>query len=276
MADKPDWFKMDPAKFLQDSLVDAMSTAELGCAIRLLCRQWIDGWIPDDLDLLARLCRVDRSAMDAHWVILQMFFPEVEPGKRANRFMWVEREVVQAAMKKRQDDGREAVNRRWEAIRKQKDTNRSPIPHPIQESDTDKEKETDTPPTPPRGKGRKRPGVVVEKFHPAVQGISQHLAKIWPRTQPEGEKINMDGPLLRSRLHGLITKSNVSPDLLTRAAEIYLAHPKKRYRAPQFFFGPGGGDDVANPWLPYVQQAMSTPTPQPAPLPLEEAPCPNA
>jgi hypothetical protein len=39
---KPDWFKMDAAKFLSDAQVDAMTTLELGACLRLLCRQWLD------------------------------------------------------------------------------------------------------------------------------------------------------------------------------------------------------------------------------------------
>ena len=52
---KPEWFKVDAAKFLSDARVDAMSTQELGACFRLLCRQWLDGAIPDaaQVDLLA-------------------------------------------------------------------------------------------------------------------------------------------------------------------------------------------------------------------------------
>ena len=63
MADKPDWFKLYPSRFLQDGIVDQMTTEELGCCVRLMCRQWLDGSIPDDLDRLARICRVDGSGM---------------------------------------------------------------------------------------------------------------------------------------------------------------------------------------------------------------------
>ncbi len=89
---KPEWFRMDPAKFLSDAQVDAMSTVELGACFRLLCRQWIDGHIPDDQRALGRLCRLDTTAIGEAWETLCQFFPILEPGKRANRFMWVERE----------------------------------------------------------------------------------------------------------------------------------------------------------------------------------------
>ena len=117
MAEKPPWFKMDPAKFLQDSIVDGMTTLELGASFRLLCRQWIDGYVPDDLDRLARLCRVDRSSMGDLWVTLCHFFPEVETGKRANRFMWIEREIVVSEMGKKSSAGRDSANRRWDKVK---------------------------------------------------------------------------------------------------------------------------------------------------------------
>ena len=60
---KPEWFKMNPAKFFSDAQVDVMSTLELGACFRLLSRQWIDGHVPDDLRLLARLCRLDDVSM---------------------------------------------------------------------------------------------------------------------------------------------------------------------------------------------------------------------
>ena len=151
MADKPDWFKMDPSKFMQDCIVETMTTLELGMTFRLLCRQWIDGFIPDDQATLARLCRVDRSAMGEAWEILCKFFPEIEPGKRANRFMWVERETVLSAMKKREEDGRASVLKRWDAIRDPKETHRPPIADLIQDKDKDKDKdkEVSSPSAPP-------------------------------------------------------------------------------------------------------------------------------
>jgi uncharacterized protein YdaU (DUF1376 family) len=132
---KPDWFKMDPAKFLCDAQVDVMSTLELGACFRLMCRQWIDGFIPDDLRLLARLCRLDDTAMGEAWVTLSRFFPVVEAGKRANRFMWIEREKVVADLEKRSDEGTKAARKRWDDVKTRRDAapNGSPIPNPMQD-----------------------------------------------------------------------------------------------------------------------------------------------
>jgi uncharacterized protein YdaU (DUF1376 family) len=136
---KPEWFKVDPAKFLSDAQVDVMSTLELGACFRLLCRQWLDGYIPDDPRLLARLCRLDASSMGEAWVTIEPFFPAIEPAKRANRFMWIEREKVIAALERKSDEGTRAAHKRWNEARKiptqavHAIPNGSPIPDPMQD-----------------------------------------------------------------------------------------------------------------------------------------------
>ena len=136
---KPEWFKIDATKFLADAQVDAMSTVELGACFRLLCRQWIDGSIPDDLHLLGRLCRLDATSMGEAWITLSPFFPVLESGKRANRFMWIEREKVTAALEHKSDEGTRAARKRWDDARKNPSQpvdaapNRLPMPHPMQD-----------------------------------------------------------------------------------------------------------------------------------------------
>jgi uncharacterized protein YdaU (DUF1376 family) len=136
---KPEWFKLDPAKFLSDAQVDVMSTLELGACFRLLCRQWLDGHISDDPRLLARLCRLDAPSMGEAWLTLEPFFPPIEPGKRANRFMWIEREKVIAALEHKSDEGTRAARKRWHEARKNRSQavdatpNGSPIPDAMQD-----------------------------------------------------------------------------------------------------------------------------------------------
>lgn len=126
---KPEWFKVDPAKFLTDSQVDAMTTEELGACFRLLCRQWIDGDIPGDLPTLGRLCRLDATRMGEAWVTLCHFFPALENGKRANKFMFLERIKVLSELQHKSDEGTRAANKRWDEVRKNKDG--SPMPNPL-------------------------------------------------------------------------------------------------------------------------------------------------
>jgi uncharacterized protein YdaU (DUF1376 family) len=160
---KPEWFKVDAAKFLSDAQVDAMSTVELGACFRLLCRQWIDGTIPDNLHLLARLCRLDADAMGEAWVTLETFFPAVGPEKRANRFMWIEREKVIADLERKSDEGTRWARKRWEDAKKARDTepialpNGSPIADPMQDQTrADQSRDTASPSAPSRSKSSKR------------------------------------------------------------------------------------------------------------------------
>ena len=136
---KPEWFKVDPAKFLSDAMIDAMSTLELGACFRLLCRQWLDGYIPDDPGLLARLCRLDATTMNEAWLILEPFFPTIEPRKRANRYMWISREKVVADLERKSDEGTRAARKRWHEARKNRHQavdatpNGSPMPDAMQD-----------------------------------------------------------------------------------------------------------------------------------------------
>jgi len=146
VAQKPPWFRIDAAQFLSDTLVDAMSTVELGACFRLLLRQWMDGYIPDDPTLLARLCRLDEAATVEAWVILSRFFPVVESGKRANRFMWIEREKVSADLERRSDEGTRAARKRWDEVKNKRNAvpiagaNGSPMPMPLQEESREEKK----------------------------------------------------------------------------------------------------------------------------------------
>jgi uncharacterized protein YdaU (DUF1376 family) len=115
--EKPEWFKLNPAKFLSDKVVDAMSAEELGACFRLLCRQWIDGDVPDDLVLLARHCRLSEEEMRQAWPILSGFFPVVGPGKRANPFMWIEREKVIEDLERLSDEGTRRARKRWDDVK---------------------------------------------------------------------------------------------------------------------------------------------------------------
>ena len=129
---KPEWFKFDPAKFLSDARVDAMTTLELGACMRLLCRQWLDESLPDDLHLLARLCRLDAETMAQAWVTLEPFFPPIAGGKRANRFMFQQRATVIAELERRSSEGARAARKRWDDVQKvasQQDG--SPMQHPM-------------------------------------------------------------------------------------------------------------------------------------------------
>lgn len=130
---KPFWFPIDPAAFLSDSLVDQMTTLELGACFRLLCRQWIDGDLPDDQEQLRRLARLSKDEMSEAWAVISKFFPVLSKGKRANRYANERRKEVESALSKRHDAAIKANEKRWSAdptairIGSESDPNRTPI-----------------------------------------------------------------------------------------------------------------------------------------------------
>lgn len=249
MQDKPDWFKLHPAAFLQDSVIDAMSSEELGATIRLLCRQWMDGHIPDDTNLLGRLCRMNREAIEAYRPMMELFFPLVGEGQRANRYMWVERETVTAAMQKKRDDGRDAVNRRWSAIRDLEATNRSPIPDLIQEQEEEKkEKKKKNTPLPPKGakppKEKKQPQWATA-YPEAVVSATAEILSFWPQSgkghhQPNSTQDvpNTSAALLAGRLAEI--EKTADMDVCVEIARSFVSgwqEGKNWLKAAQYFFG---------------------------------------
>jgi len=112
---KPDWFKMNPRKFLMDSKVDCMTNEELGATFRLLCRQWIDGYLPDDLTTLCRMARAtDRNGGigSVMGVVLEMF-PKFPDGTLRNAYMEAARVEVLQSMAAKSKAGKASAEQRW-------------------------------------------------------------------------------------------------------------------------------------------------------------------
>ena len=231
MADKPDWFKLYPSRFLQDGIIDQMTTEELGCCVRLMCRQWLDGSIPDDLDRLARICRLDRSGMGQAWVTLCQFFPPLSEGTRANRFMFIERELVSRKMEDKSRKGLEAATKRWDEVRKNKDGSPMPNPlgNPMQDTDTDTEKKK-TPPT--------KVGLSVEEdvWH-------SRLRSSWPKNQYDGNAAPYAPPKETSRLYMKHRKEGKTGEEIAWCGHIYAQRMQttRRYLVSlATFLGPQG------------------------------------
>ena len=186
--ESPYWFKIDPAKFLSDSLISAMNAVEFGATWRLLLHQWNDGYITDNLAILARLCRLTLPEMEAAWPMVSEFFPEIEPGKRANRFMYSERAVLVAEFERKKAAGREAIAKRWPKKDAAKSNeNRSaigdltkPDTNPIQELETELDKEQVQKPS--RAKAaRATKSAVADERHTAFKGA---IKTYWDSKNP--------------------------------------------------------------------------------------------
>lgn len=67
-------FQFYPKDFLADSKQAAMSATAVGCYIRLLCYCWIDGSLPSDTLMIARMSGYKGRQWASIWVQLEVCF----------------------------------------------------------------------------------------------------------------------------------------------------------------------------------------------------------
>lgn len=100
MANKPPAFQL----YAQDWFVGTshLTLEEQGAYLRLLCRQWVDGPLPNDSRALARMVSAKQRLFDTViWPALSPFFPTLDTGRLANPRLEKER-VKQEAYRARQ------------------------------------------------------------------------------------------------------------------------------------------------------------------------------
>ena len=111
---KPFWYKMYPAQFLSDRNIDSMTATELGAFTRLINRQFIDGYLPDDKKLIGRLARLNPEELEEAWGMLDSMFPVISKGVRANRFNKQMRDEAINEHNRRSIKTKQAVDKRWD------------------------------------------------------------------------------------------------------------------------------------------------------------------
>lgn len=261
-SQKPSWFKMDPSKFLADVAVDSMTTTELGACFRLLCRQWIDGDLPSDIEQLARLARLDKTEMRDAWGTLCAFFPEIEGGRRANRHMWKERAEIVNEMEMRSSRCSKAARDRWDQVRKTSDASgnassmREAMRGAMQEENKKKKKKEKVAvqdAAPEAGaKVRKTKETLLADYSPGVREVISGLADIWPKVRPKDRSVvRVSQAAWAARLDAILEEHpSIPPECLLDGAKIYLGEEPEMPKAPQYFFG------VEGPWLAYARMAF--------------------
>lgn len=103
-------FQFYPKDFLTSSKVLAMSIAEVGAYIKLLCLCWLDGSIPAQMPALSKLVGVSVKTMTAMWPALDGCFILRADGRLINRRLDRERQK-QADFRKQQ---KERAAKRWD------------------------------------------------------------------------------------------------------------------------------------------------------------------
>lgn len=77
-VEKAPSFQFYPKDFLADIHVAAMTLAERGAYITLLCLCWREGSLPGEQATLARLCRVTPAVLTRLWPALEPCFKVVD------------------------------------------------------------------------------------------------------------------------------------------------------------------------------------------------------
>ena len=124
---KPPAFQFYASDFLSDENVMLMNNQAVGCYIKLLCFNWKQGSIPDDIEKIARLCNEDGSAMAQLWPSLEPCFVPGENGRLINPRIEKERLKQQRFREERSASGKKGAHNRW----KDKDKNGSAIDLPM-------------------------------------------------------------------------------------------------------------------------------------------------
>lgn len=108
-------FQLYAKEFLADEAVIVMDLDAVGAFIVLLCHQWIEGSIPADQVLLARICRTTPERMQAIWPQVASKFPPKRADKTrlANTKLEIVRSEKQRFSAKQSTSGTRGARKRW-------------------------------------------------------------------------------------------------------------------------------------------------------------------
>lgn len=110
--------------------------------------------------------------------------------------------------------------------------------------------------TPPARSRRSRKQII-EAFPKEVREMVNTLLDEWPENDPEGgRKIVCSPEDFGQRVTEILgSNPDLSPEILLEAGRSYIRSSRKMFKAPQYFFGPGKGNESA-PWLGFVRAVL--------------------
>lgn len=243
------WFKLYPKQFLTDSKVKMLTREHRSILIDLWCYCSEDGSVPSDLDDLSRLIGEPRAVTQKAMAKLSAFF--VPDGERlVSVRMQIEAEAYEIKCQKLRENG----------------TKGGRPPKPIAKPDGLKDEnqmapevgsrklEKALPPTPKGARSRRSRVEILGAFSTEVCNVVNTLTAEWRGEDPEdGRSITVSIEDMGKAVDSILkAQPNVTPDMLIQAGRDYLASPRMRYKAPQYFFGPQG------PWDGFVRAQMTT------------------
>ena len=109
-----------------------------------------------------------------------------------------------------------------------------------------------------KGTGKRRSrSEIVNGFSEEVKLVVNTLGPIWPMEGSEGAKTSAISPQDFCQRVSEILDEKYSHEDLILAGKNYIGSPRKRYAAPQFFFGKRGFDGGAPPWIAFVRDIIT-------------------
>jgi uncharacterized protein YdaU (DUF1376 family) len=108
-------FQLYAREFANDESVVVMEPAAVGVYILLLCHQWIEGSIPADIAMLARICRTTPDFMRMIWPQVEAKFPPVrrQENRLANPKLEMIRSEKSRFTQKQSESGARGAQKRW-------------------------------------------------------------------------------------------------------------------------------------------------------------------
>ncbi len=107
-------FQFYPKDFLTDSNVSAMTLAELGSYIKLLCICWTEGSLPMAHDRLANIVGVPVKDFSKLWPNVRVCFHEKD-GRYVHPRLEKERTKQESYRRRQSDKGTRGAAARWKA-----------------------------------------------------------------------------------------------------------------------------------------------------------------
>ena len=255
LLDPLPWYPWNPRQWQASRKVQRMTWAARGIYRELMDECWFKRVIPSTINGLAELLETEHEEL-AH-AIPQFIrcFELLEDGTMFSPFI--------EAVRTEQDAFRLLQANRRKCRIKSGEPGTTTDNHGAPPCTTDnhgtvvkerreEERKEKVPPTPLQGERKRRTrGQIMEPYSEDVRFVANAVLKkgFWHSQDPDGRPINQDPAQLCIQLD-LIFGDNpgISRDLLVKAAETYLAKPRKSYSAAQWFFGTGSKEKPAH-WL---------------------------
>lgn len=243
MDGKPEWFPIAPAAFFYDEAHDGLTTLELGAYFRLLCRQWVDGELPNDQVRLARLSRLTPEEWGECWENLSRCFTPTETGGLVNRWLAERRQDAVRIIEMRSAAGKLGGAAR---VGKKKMPEK-PVPAPATPAQAPAQAPPPPPPppeTPGKAKKAKPRPIIVSPFlasPPPLEEVQAYILEVdapftaeefldgmtncqwthsggkhpvidWKATIRTWKRLRGDSPKSKNLAHAMVGKSRMAPE----------------------------------------------------------------